>query len=208
MANGWGGTMVLGVDDKTRQIRGIPLDELDAVESWVREICIDQVQPALDANIRKLELESAGGQLVPIVRIDVPRSLFVHRSPDGYYRRLGSSKREMVPDALARLFQERSQNRVIRFDESIVPGAEPADLHYALTQRFLRGEDADEPADQTLRKLHVVADDEDGRWRLTLAGVLLCHRAYAPDGPAGRRSADHSPGMPAVVGTAPRVPTD
>ena len=39
MANGWGGTMVLGVDDKTRQIRGIPLDELDAVEGWVREIC-------------------------------------------------------------------------------------------------------------------------------------------------------------------------
>ena len=174
MANGWGGTMVLGVDDKTRQIRGIPLDELDAVEGWVREICNDQVQPALEANIRKLELESAGGQLVPIVRIDVPRSLFVHRSPGGYYRRLGSSKREMVPDALARLFQERSQSRVIRFDESIVPGAEPADLHYALTQRFLRGEDADEPADETLRKLHVVADDEDGRARLTLAGVLLC----------------------------------
>jgi ATP-dependent DNA helicase RecG len=65
---------VLGADDKTRHIRGIRLDELDAVEGWVREICNDQVQPALDANIRKLELESAGGQLVPVVRIDVPRS--------------------------------------------------------------------------------------------------------------------------------------
>ena len=50
MANGWGGTMVLGVDDKTRQIRGIPLDELDAVEGWVREICNDQVQPALETS--------------------------------------------------------------------------------------------------------------------------------------------------------------
>ena len=43
-----------------------------------------------------------------IIRIDVPRSLFVHKSPNEYFRRIGSSKREMRPNALAKLFQQCS----------------------------------------------------------------------------------------------------
>lgn len=39
MANTAAGVIVLGVDDKTRQIKGIPLDHLDIVEGWVRSIC-------------------------------------------------------------------------------------------------------------------------------------------------------------------------
>jgi len=99
-ANGRGGTLVLGVDDKTREILGLPFEHLDAVESWVREICNDSVKPALDAMIRKLELPDSTGKLVPLIRVDVGRSLFVHKSPGGYFRRIGSSKREMPPDFL------------------------------------------------------------------------------------------------------------
>lgn len=37
-ANGRGGELVLGVDDATRRVTGIPLDALNVVETWVREI--------------------------------------------------------------------------------------------------------------------------------------------------------------------------
>ena len=170
MANGRGGTVVLGVDDRTREVRGIPLADLDAVEGWVREVCNDSVTPPLDADICKIELEGAAGGRVPVVRVDLARSLFVHRSPGGYFRRLGSSRRELAPEALARLFQDRSQSRVIRFDESIVPRTAPSDLHYSLTRRFSR----EDTSPDTLRKLRIVADDDDGAERLTLSGVLLC----------------------------------
>ena len=175
-ANSRGGTLLLGVDDKTRRVHGIPLDDLDVVERWVHEVCNDSVQPSLDADIRKQELPAAGGRTVAVLRVDVERSLFVHKSPGGYFRRIGSAKRELPPEVLARLFQERSQSRVIRFDESIVPATAPADLHYSLTQRFVRGDVDDAPAavDDTLRKLRIAAEDPDGRARLTLAGVLLC----------------------------------
>ena len=175
-ANSRGGTLLLGVDDKTRRVHGIPLDDLDVVEHWVHEVCNDSVQPSLDADIRKQELPAAGGRTVAVLRVDVERSLFVHKSPGGYFRRIGSAKRELPPEVLARLFQERSQSRVIRFDESIVPATAPSDLHYSLTQRFVRGDVDDAPAavDDTLRKLRIVAEDADGRARLTLAGVLLC----------------------------------
>ena len=174
LANGPGGTVILGVDDKSRDVLGIPLDRLDAVETWVREICNDSLHPLLDATIRKMELPDATGNLAAVIRIDVPRSLFVHRSPNGYFRRIGSSKREMSPELLARLFQERSQSRVIRFDESVVPGTYRDDLDAELTRRFLRqGNDLDE---DNLRKMRVVAADENGLLRLTVAGVLMCTR--------------------------------
>ncbi len=70
------------------------------------------------------------------MKIDVSRSLFVHKSPGGYMHRVGSAKREMAPDYLARLFQQRSQARIIRFDEQPVPGAVLDDLAHALWQRF------------------------------------------------------------------------
>ena len=174
MANGPGGTMMLGVDDSTRDVLGIPLDRLDIVETWVREICNDSLSPPLDATIRKLELPDATGSPVAVIRIDVPRSLFVHRSPGGYFRKIGSSKREMSPEMLTRLFQERSQSRVIRFDESVVPGTSFDDLDEELTCRFLRQGSALDEDD--LRKLRVVAADENGFSRLTVAGVLMCTR--------------------------------
>ena len=176
-ANTRGGTVVLGVDDRTREVTGIALGSLDAVEGWVREICNDSVKPSLDADIYKLELEGADGKAVPVIRIEIPRSLFVHRSPGGYFRRLGSSKREMAPENLARLFQERSQSRVIRFDESVVPGTTPSDLDYALVRRFLGEELTDQGVtEDAAQKLRVVADDDHGAPRLTLAGALLCTR--------------------------------
>lgn len=75
-----------------------------------------------------------------IVRVDVPRSLFVHESPHGYFYRIGSSKRKMAPDFLARLFQQRNQTRMICFDEQIVASADadtfPEHTHNAIELCF------------------------------------------------------------------------
>jgi len=75
------------------------------------------VEPPLDCVIRKMPITAKDDSEKVIVRVDVPGSLFVHQSPGGYFRRIDSSKRQMKPDVLARLFQQRSQVRLIRFDE-------------------------------------------------------------------------------------------
>lgn len=175
IANGSGGVLVFGVDDETRAVRGIPEDRLDLLEGFVREICQDALKPAFYPRIFRLTLPDAAGVPRAVLRVDVPRSLFVHRSPGGYFLRVGSSKREMAPDHLARLFQQRSQSRLIRFDEAPVPGTAEADLDPALLERF-RGESARDEPGVLARKLAMVRD-EGGIGRLTVAGVLLGTRA-------------------------------
>lgn len=172
MANTASGIIVLGVDDKTKEIRGIPLEKLDIVEGWLRSICNDSIDPPLDCVIRKLFVPDQQGGEKTILRIDVPRSLFVHKSPNGYFRRLGSSKREMKPDILARLFQQRSQTRLIRFDEQTVPGTMIDNLNPKLWSRF-RTVISPKADQEFLEKMKLVAKDEDGTLRATVSGILM-----------------------------------
>jgi len=170
-----GGVLVFGVDDKTRESIGIPLEKLDLVESFVREICTDSIKPPLQTTIIRLELPDAAGTARPVIRVDIPQSLFVHQSPGGYLWRQGSSKRQMPPDYLARLFQQRSQARLIRFEEQAVPGTSPADLSADLWRRFTTR--TVEPDEVVLLKRNLLTKDESGVIRAAVAGVLMCSTA-------------------------------
>lgn len=181
IANASGGTVVLGVDDKTRQVLGIPLAELDTVEQWLGEIAQQSVEPPLDLRTEHLELPDAAGLLQPVVVVQVPRSLWVHKSPGGYFRRVGHAKREMTPDYLARLFQQRSQVRLIRFEEQPVPGTDMAALDPLLLDAFVRPGEGD--TETQLKRLRLLADDQ-GVLRPTVAGVLTCTRRPAQWMPA------------------------
>ncbi len=172
MANTITGVILLGVDDKLRTITGIPENKLDIVETWLRDICNDLIEPPLDCIILKLPVTlDDGGQRV-IVRVDIPRSLFVHQSPGGYFRRIGSSKRQMKPDFLARLFQQRSQVRLIRFDEQAVPQAVMEDLDPKLWHRF-RTVISSKDDQEFLEKMKLIVRDEAGVFRPTVSGILM-----------------------------------
>ena len=176
MANTHTGVVLLGVDDKSKAIRGIPQDKLDIVETWLQSICNDLIEPPLDCVIRKMPITAEDGSEKVVVRVDVPRSLFVHQSPGGYFRRIGSSKRQMKPDALARLFQQRSQTRLIRFDEQTVPNAKLNDLDPKLWKRF-RTVISPTNDQEFLEKMKLIAKDEDNVFHPTVSGVLMANDA-------------------------------
>lgn len=171
MGNAQGGTLILGVDDKTKQVFGISYEALDNVEKWLAEICQTRIHPPLDIATQHIELPDDAGQLQPVIVATVPRSLMVHKSPNGYFKRVAHAKREMTPDALARLFQQRSQSRLIRFDEQAVPGSTLADADPLLMNVFLR--DGEGTSGVQLLRLHLCVQDE-GVQRLSVAGALLC----------------------------------
>ena len=176
MANTANGVFVLGVDDKSRSIVGIPEEKLDIVETWIRGICNDLITPQLFCRIRKIPLVADDGVEKIIIRIDLPKSLYVHQSPSGYFHRIGSSKRQMTPDVLARLFQQRSQARIIRFDEQSVTTAPKETLEKKLWEKF-RPPLSPEKDEEFLLKLKLLTQDEDGKVCPSVSGILMASEA-------------------------------
>lgn len=166
-----GGTILLGVDDRTREITGIPSADLDRVEETIRNICQDVIDPPLVPIIEKIELPDSLGQSQALLKISVSRSLFVHRAPGGHFLRIGSSKRTLSQAELERLIQQRSQSRLILFDEQPVPASSPEDLAPALAARFLKDTALDEIS--TLKNLGILGEDANGDLRVTVAGCLV-----------------------------------
>ena len=172
-ANSRGGVFLFGVDDETHEIIGVPLDRLDTVVDFVREVCTDSIDPPIEnLVVDRLSLPSLSGEDVAVVKVDVPRSLFVHRSPGGFYHRVADSKRPMSTEYLARLFQQRSQTRLIQFDEQVVDGSRIEDLSPRLWERF-RTPRSDDDSGTFLEKLGIVGSGEEGVLRPTVAGVLM-----------------------------------
>jgi len=171
-ANGRGGVCMLGVSDRPREVVGIPLDRLDRVIGFVRHVCTELVEPSLAPTIDRLWLPSTAGDDVAVVKVEVERSLFVHRSPSGYLHRVSDAKRAMSHDYLARLIQQRSQTRMIRFDEQVVHQARLDALSPDLWERFRTSRTGDD-RDGLLSKLHMARRDDTGDLRPTVAGILM-----------------------------------
>lgn len=173
-ANAGGGIIVFGVADKTRAVEGIARADLDTVDLWLTNIASHAIDPPLPIETRLLEIPDSQGEMKPVVWVRVSKSVFVHKSPHGYFHRVGSSKREMSPELLARIFQQRSMVRLIRFDEQLVPQTTREAISPELKARFLRGDSFANLAEITqLKKLYLIGDDESGELRLTVSGVLL-----------------------------------
>ena len=172
IANTHDAVLLLGADDKTKDITGIPIDKLDKVEEFIRDICNDTIKPPVMIRTFRIELPNAEGIVCPVLKVDIPRSLFVHQSPGGYFYRQGSSKRQMQPDFLARLFQQRSQARLIRFEEQYVPETSLENMSPLLWNRFTVRFEGDPKS--ILIKRNLLTKTEMGDIRVSVAGVLMC----------------------------------
>jgi len=82
-ANSAGGVVLLGVEDKSREVLGIPAERLDTVEALVRQACEDSVKPPLALIIERMPLPDRSGAEQPVRRVEVARSLLVHPRPRG-----------------------------------------------------------------------------------------------------------------------------
>lgn len=168
-ANTQGGRLVLGIDDSTREVIGIDDELVGKTEEWIVNISQNSINPPARIDTYLAQLPDRAGNLKTVICVDIPRSISVHQSAHRYYQRVGSTKQEMKPEVLARLFQQRSQARLIRFDETLVPGTHIANIDSSLKSRFVR---PDTPEHQQFTKLHLTAKDDYDEG-LSVSGVLL-----------------------------------
>lgn len=96
-----------------------------------------------------------------------------HASPGGSCTRARATKQRMTDDERMRLAQRRGQASFRWFDQQVVPGTGFHTLEKALWMPLLSAEGAANP-EPALTKLALLALDEAGIVRATVAGVLLC----------------------------------
>ena len=172
-ANAEGGVVFLGVDG-SGAVRGIPPESMDTVENWVINVATHNCDPPIRPTLRKEMLPGATGGDQRILLAEAPRSLYVHRTSGGrYYLRVGSTKRDLTPPELARLFQERGREYV--FDEQPVLTATVDDLNRNRLEAFF-GRSPTIPWLDLLRNTRVTFRDEDGMDHPTVAGLLIFAR--------------------------------
>ena len=167
-ANAEGGTLFLGVDDDGQPV-GIPKRRLDVAERWLVNIATENCDPPIRPIIRK-HLVGEGESAKHLILATIPRGLHVHRTTSGRYcQRIGSSKRDLTPTELARLFQQRGREFV--FDEQPVPTADVAALNQHRLEAFF-GRSPAIPWLDLLRNTRVAVETEEGVARPTVAGLL------------------------------------
>ena len=169
-ANAAGGAVFLGVDD-SGAVDGIPPERLDMVERWAINIATQNCEPPIRPILRKVLLPAATGGERRVLLAEVARGLYVHRTSGGrYYLRVGSTKRDLAPPELARLFQQRGREYV--FDEQSVLGAAIGHLNRHRLEAFF-GRSPTIPWLDLLRNTRVTLPDESGVDRPTVAGLLI-----------------------------------
>ncbi len=167
LANTRGGVMLCGVrDDGT--VQGMSRARMDALEQVIRHICFDQIEPPIEVDIFRTEMDDGK----PLLVIEVAEGHAQHDSPGGSYRRVGSSKRRMTSDERLRLAQRRAQARFLWFDRQPVPGTGLGALDESVWKPMLSLEGAADPP-SALEKMGLLVMGDDGVRRATVAGVLL-----------------------------------
>ena len=169
-ANAEGGVVFLGIDD-SGAVRGIPPERWDAAEHWLLDVATHNCDPPIRPIVRKALPPDDQESDLRILLVEVPRGLYVHRTSGGrYYTRVGSTKRDLSPMELARLFQQRGREYV--FDEQPVLAAAVENLNRNRLEAFF-GRSPTIPWLDLLRNTRVTFRDEDGVDRPTVAGLLV-----------------------------------
>ena len=166
-ANASGGVLLFGVTD-AGDVPGMSRARLDAVERLVGEIARDSIKPPIRVEAYRLELDERS-----LLLVTVPAGHTQHDSPGGSYVRAGSSKQPMTPDERMFLAQRRGQSRFASFDEQTVGGTGFATLDEDLWKPLVSAEGLADP-EVALEKLGLLAADDHGVTRATVAGVLVC----------------------------------
>jgi ATP-dependent DNA helicase RecG len=172
LANTAGGAMVFGVNDQLR-VEGV--EDPDDVETQLRDICSNYIQPPVFPYINKVAFDS--GRRVVILEVDTDDR--PHRTlDDRFYIREGSTKREATREELSLLMRD---SRLTGFEQVPVFDAEiESDIDESLFWSYVRGVNPGYwgestkgfPTDSVLRDMGLVVKVEDELF-LTAGGLLL-----------------------------------
>ena len=166
-ANADGGVMLCGIaDDGT--IQGMSREQMAALDHLLVEVSTHSLEPSLRIEVHHRELDGKA-----FVLVGVPRGEALHERSGRAFVRVGATKRRLRRDESLRLAQNRAQSRYLWFDKQVVPKTGFETLNERLWEPLLSVSGGTDPR-RGLMNLRLLAQDDAGVDRATVAGILLC----------------------------------
>ena len=166
-ANADGGTLLCGVSDDGT-IQGLTIEQMMSLDELLVEVCTDLLDPPLRIEVHHRKLDDKAFLVVSIPRGEIP-----HVCNGRAFIRIASSKRQLSNEETLRFTQNRTPNLFLPFDRQIVPNTGFRTLKEDLWEPLLSTPATANPK-QGLLNLRLLATDEAGIDRATVAGILLC----------------------------------
>lgn len=173
-ANAGGGTLVLGINDKTHALEGINSVSEDKINEFInspKQCC----KPMPDFKEEFLDIINENGQQDRLLLLHIfeTQDQIIRTANDQTYLRIGDKSREMRGDDLRNLEYARNTRR---YEDEICPDATLSDLDEALLEKYKEVINAEGlPSEQVLSSRGFMKEI-DGKQKLTNAAVLLFAR--------------------------------
>ncbi|MCY4170755.1 MAG: putative DNA binding domain-containing protein [Bacteroidetes bacterium] len=166
-ANSNGGILLSGVTDDGL-LQGLSYKQVAHLDGILTDVCTNAVDPPIRISFYHRVLD---GKVFLLV--EIPRGTSAHERSGRAFIRVGNSTRQLSVDEKLRLAQIRTQSRYLWFDQTIVPDTGFETLSERLWEPLLSSEGTTDPL-KSLMNQGLLAEDEAGAFRATVAGILLC----------------------------------
>lgn len=170
-ANAEGGTIVLGISDKTRRIEGINAFGEEKINHF-EAVCKEQCHPMPEHTIEFLPVINDAGKEDRLLLIHIQPSFdaVIYTNKDEAYLRIADKSIEMKGENLRNLEYAKG---VRHYEEELNPDAEISDLDESLVEAFKQKIGAEGlPTEQVFRSRNLMYDRK-GQPLLTNAALLL-----------------------------------
>lgn len=169
-ANYRGGTILIGIEDKTGEIVGLTYDEIQETSRDIGNVANNAVRPTIYLQTETIDVD---GKMVLVVNVNEGIDKPYKDQSGNIWIKQGSDKRRIVENAeILALFQESGS---FRPDEKGVRRTTINDIDMMLVNEYLeqsygkRAEEFSLPKEQLLQNLQIMTLDG----RATLAGLLF-----------------------------------
>ena len=169
-ANADGGTLVIGVSDKTRQIEGI--DQHPAKLNELLRVPFDFCNPSVSVTCSYLACTDKEGNANRILLMEVPASPSLHiNQTDEAFMRVGDKSRKLTFDERVQLMYDKGERY---FEDTAVYGATVNDIDMEAVARYAKLLDYSKSPLQYLRENnHFLTTNKKGEEEVSAACMLL-----------------------------------
>ena len=168
-ANADGGTVAIGISDKTRRVEGID-DETGKVNELLR-VPFDFCVPTVKAEVEKVPCTDFKGRANHVLLMHVEPSMEVHANQaDEVFMRVGDKSKKLSFDERMQLMYDKGERF---FEDKPVPETDIEDIDLAFVEKYIAQIGYSKTAMEYLRENKGFIKEKNGKVQISSAAILL-----------------------------------